>query len=130
MKIYSILFERLFAFFHKGASTNPSHEKFDGAVLTSIIISIPVFLNILSILLIISVLFKIDLYLSTLYGAIGMIILIGFNMLYFLRKDKYLIIRSQTSELSKKKRIMYTFFSCAYFLGSFILFFFLLKIRV
>lgn len=128
MNIYSILFDRLYAVFHKGASINPAHEKLDGAVLTSMILCIPVFFNVLSILHLMRLYLNIDIYVNTLYGALGMIILMAFNLLYFLRKKKYLEVNSFVITLTKKKRIVFTVISWVYFLGSFILFFFLLNI--
>jgi hypothetical protein len=128
MNIYSILFERLYAVFHKGASINPAHEKLDGAVLTSMILSIPVFFNTLSILHLLRIFLNINIYVNIFYGATGMIILMAFNLLYFLRKKKYLEASSFVAALTKKKRIVFTVISWVYFLGSFILFFFLLNI--
>jgi hypothetical protein len=128
MNIYSILFDRLYAVFHKGASINPAHEKLDGAVLTSMILSIPVFFNVLSILHLMRLYLNIDIYVNTIYGAVGMIILMAFNLLYFLRKKKYIEVNSFVNTLTKKKRIVFTVISWVYFLGSFILFFFLLNI--
>lgn len=128
MNMYSILFERLYTLFHKGASTNPSHEKLDGAVLTSMILSIPVFFNALSILHLLRIYLNINIYVNILYGAVGMIILMAFNLLYFLRKKKYLEASSIVAALTREKRSVFTVLSWVYFLGSFILFFFLLNI--
>jgi len=128
MNIYSILFERLYVVFHKGVSVNPSHEKQDGAVLTSMIMSIPVYYNLLSIFHLVRVFQNFDLHINSIYGAVVIVMLMIFNLFYFLRKKKYLALCSEMANISKKKRIIYTILSWSYFLGSFILFFFLLNL--
>lgn len=128
MNLYDILFERLFAFFHRGASTNPSHEKFDGAVLTCTIISCLVFINLLTVMHIIRLSFSTELKIKVSYAIVTILILITLNLLYFLRQKRYLEISSFVTSLTKEKRTAYTIMTWIYSLGSIGLFFFLLSI--
>lgn len=128
MNLYTILFERLFAFFHRGASTNPSHEKFDGAVLTCTIISCLIFINLLSVMHIIRLSFSTELKIKASYAIGTIIILITLNFLYFLRQKKYLLVSSFVKSLPQQKRSTYSIITVIYSLGSIGLFFLLLCI--
>jgi len=126
MKLYDIIFERLYALFGKGASINPEHKKLDGAVLTSLILSILVFFNILSITLIFCKKFSVELPINFMYGLFGITIIIIINLLYFLWKKKYIKLKSEISQISIRKRNKYSILTFLYALVSIGLFFYLL----
>lgn len=122
MSWYSIMFERIYAVFHKGASINPVEEKFDGAVLTCILVVIPIVVNALSIF-----------HLWRLYTGslqllnkplviVAYIILVGIHMFWVLPQKRYLKISEYVAAFSKRKKLIATIFSWLYFVGSFVFF--------
>jgi hypothetical protein len=128
MNLYIILFERLFAFFHKGASSNPSHEKQDGAVLTSTIISCLVFINLLTVMHIIRITFSKEMDIGVLNAIALILILIASNLIYFLKQKRYLIASSFVASFPVRKRRAYSIMALIYSIGSIVLFFLMLKI--
>lgn len=129
MNFYSIIFERIWAVFHKGASVDPADEKFDGAVLSSMLLTVPVMINILTIAHLVRVYCIIDLIKGGKVYYIGLgFFLMAFNAFYFLRKKRYLKLSSSFAELPKSKKIIYTIASWTYVIGSIVLFFLILSV--
>lgn len=122
MSWYSIMFERIYAVFHKGASIYPSEEKFDGAVLTCILLTIPIMVNIMSIFHLVRLITDESLHLNRQLMIITGLILIGIHMLWILPKKRYLKFSEEVASFSKRKRLIATIFSWLYFVGSFVFF--------
>jgi len=122
MSWYSIMFERIYAVFHKGASIYPSEEKFDGAVLTCILLTIPIMVNIMSIFHLVRLITDESLHLNRQLMIITGLILIGIHMLWILPKKRYLKFSEEVASFSKRKRLISTIFSWLYFVGSFVFF--------
>lgn len=125
MNIYNFLFNRIHLLFSKGASTNPANESFDGAVLSSIIFSCLLYINILTVMLILNLSLKITINIGMFYALSILIFLMATNLFYFLRNKKYLKISQVMISLSKRKVRMYTLLTWLYALMSIALFFFL-----
>lgn len=122
MNCYHIIFERIYSLFGKGASLNPSHEELDGAVISTLVFCFLLFINTLTVLLIIDMLFDYSVELKPVYGLIWMVILIIINFLYFLSGKRYVKIKSGLTDRSKQKRNrdsiivrVYSFFSIVIF---------------
>ena len=116
------MFERIYAVFHKGASIYPSEEKFDGAVLTCILLTIPIMVNIMSIFHLVRLITDESLHLNRQLMIITGLILIGIHMLWILPKKRYLKFSEEVASFSKRKRLISTIFSWLYFVGSFVFF--------
>lgn len=122
MSWYSIMYERIYAVFHKGASIFASEEKFDGAVLTCMLVTIPIEFNIMSIFHLFRLYSDESFHLNRSLMIISCIILIGIHMLWILPKKRYLKFSDEVASFSKRKRLVATVFSWLYFVGSFIFF--------
>jgi hypothetical protein len=130
MRIYHFLYNRIYALFNKGASINPTNEKFDGAILSSIIFSCLLYINILTIMLILNLFLKININIGMFYSLTIMISLMIVNLVYFLRNKKYNEISQVMIRYSKKKVKFYTTLTWIYSLMSVGLFFFLLNCKI
>lgn len=122
MKCYHTIFERIYSLFGKGVSINPSHEKLDGAVISTLVFCCLQFINTLTFFLIIDKIFDYSVELKPVYGFILMVILIVVNFAYFLSGKRYVKIKSDLMERSNKKRsrdsiivFVYSFFSIVIF---------------
>lgn len=124
MNWYNIVFERIYSLFEKGASINPNHEKLDGAIISILVFCCLLFINTLTVFLIIDKLFDYSIELNPKFGIWGMSTLILMNLLYFLSGKRYLKIKNSITDTPNRKR--YTFFVLAYTISSIILFFALL----
>ena len=126
MNCYHIIFERIYALFGKGTSLNPSHEKLDGAVISILVFCSLLFINTLTLLLIIDKLFDYSVELKPVYGLVWMIILIMINFTYFLSRKRYIRINMVLSNMPKQKRKMNSIIVLIYSLFSIVIFFILL----
>lgn len=127
MKCYDVLFNRFYKLFSKGASANPSYEKFDGAILSSFIFSSILFINFLTLLQTLNIILKCDIKIKMFYALAILILLMIINLFYFLRQNKYLEISSFMNSLTRRKQNNYSIITIIYSLLSIGLFFLLLN---
>jgi len=126
MNCYHIIFERIYTLFGKGTSLNPNHEKFDGAVISTLVFCSLLFINTLTLLLIFDKLLNFSIELKPVYGLVWMIILIIINFTYFLSGNRYMKINMDLSNKPKQKRKRDSIIVLIYSLFSIVIFFILL----
>ncbi len=102
------------------------NEKLDGAVISILVFCSLLFINTLTLLLIIDKLFDYSVELKPVYGLVWMIILIMINFTYFLSRKRYIRINMVLSNMPKQKRKMNSIIVLIYSLFSIVIFFILL----
>jgi len=126
MRCYDLLFNGYYKLFSKGASADPAYEKFDGAILSSLIFSSLLFINFLTLLQTLNILLKMDVKIKMFYALSILTLLMIMNLFYFLRQKKYLEINSFMVSLTRSKQNIYNIITMIYSFLSIGLFFFLL----
>jgi len=122
MSWYSIMFERIYAVFHKGASIHPNEEKLDGAVLTCILLYVPIVSNFYSIMHFLRMSTGWLIPQNKFVFTVVSLIVIIFHFLLFIQKKRYQKISEYVAAFSKRKKLIATIFSWLYFVGSFVFF--------
>jgi hypothetical protein len=119
INIYSIVFDRLYKVFGKGAGTDE-----DGVVFTSVVLGCLMFANIGIVYILLRYYFYIPIgNVKTIYGTLSGGLLIGFNIYYFLNKERYFSIRKEIDSKDEKRKNLYSLVTILYSFLSIVLFF-------